>query len=289
MASTPAGPWPASRPEQAGQEVGDSVLLTSGWAPGTALVTFNRPEALNAVDAGMLEDLGEVLAGLEQDSDAHVVVLTGAGRAFVGGGDIGHMAGLSLDEGERFVSLGQGLLRRLERLPKVTVAAINGYALGGGLEIALACDFRIAAEPAEVGFPEVSVGLIPGWGGTQRLVRLVGRGVAKDLILTGRRLPATEALRLGVVHRVVPLEQLLESCRELAATLARNSFLAIRQAKKAIDEGAELGLDQGLVLEAEAWLVNFCSADRTEGLRAFVEKRRPVYRSRHGPNVSEGA
>jgi enoyl-CoA hydratase len=268
--------------------VGDSVLLTSGWAPGTALVTFNRPEALNAVDAGMLEDLGEVLARLEEDSDAHIVVLTGSGRAFVGGGDIGHMAGLSPDEGERFVYLGQRLLRRLERLSKVTVAAINGYALGGGLEIALACDFRIAAEPAELGFPEVSVGLIPGWGGTQRLVRLAGRGVAKDLILTGRRLPATEALRLGVVHRVVPLEQLLDSCRELAATLKRNSFLAIRQAKKAIDEGAELGLDQGLVLEAEAWLVNFCSADRTEGLRAFVEKRRPVYRGRHGPGVSEG-
>lgn len=262
--------------------MGDSVLLTPGWAPGTALVTFNRPEALNAVNTRMLEDFERVLARLEEDAEARVVVLTGAGRAFVGGGDIAHMAALTPDEGERFVYRGQAVLRRLERLPQVTVAALNGYALGGGLEIALACDLRIAAEPSELGFPEVTVGVIPGWGGTQRLVRLVGRGIAKDLIFTGRRLSATEALQLGVVNRVVPLDGLLDACRELAAALMRNGFLAIRQAKKAIDEGAELGLDQGLVLEAEAWLVNFCSADRVEGLRAFVEKRRPAYRGRYG-------
>lgn len=262
--------------------MGDSVLLTSRWAPGAELVTFNRPEVLNAVDARMLDDLEEVLATLEADAGVRVVILTGAGRAFVGGGDVAHMAALSLDEGERFVYRGQALLRRLERLPQVTVAAINGYALGGGLEIALACDLRIAAESAELGFPEVSVGVIPGWGGTQRLVRLVGRGIAKDLILTARRLSAAEALTLGIVNRVVPLKRLLPACQELAGALMRNSFLAIHQAKKAIDEGAELSLDQGLVVEAEAWLVNFCSADRVEGLRAFVEKRRPVYRGRHG-------
>lgn len=263
--------------------MGESVLLTSGWAPGTALVTFHRPEALNAVDARMLEDLEEALRHLEADAESRVVVLTGAGRAFVGGGDIAHMAALSADEGERFVYGGQALLRRLERLQKVTVAAINGFALGGGLEIALACDLRVAGESAEIGFPEVTVGLIPGWGGTQRLVRLVGRGIAKELIFTGRRLSAAEALGLGIVNRVVPPDQLLPVCRELAGALMRNSFLAIRQAKKAIDEGAELGLDQGLVLEAETWLANFCSADRVEGLRAFVEKRRPAYRGRHGP------
>ncbi|MBI4635886.1 MAG: enoyl-CoA hydratase/isomerase family protein, partial [Candidatus Rokubacteria bacterium] len=161
------------------------------------------------------------------------------------------------------------------------VAAINGFALGGGLEIALACDLRIAAESAELGLPEVTVGLIPGWGGTQRLVRRAGRGVAKDLVFTGRRLAAREALDLGVVNRVVHDDVLLETCRELAARVHRASPIAVRQAKKAIDEGAELGLDQGLVLEAEAWLVNFCAPDRVEGLRAFVEKRRPAYRGRH--------
>jgi enoyl-CoA hydratase len=268
--------------------VSASVELTLGWAPAAALLTFTRPEALNAVDASMLDDLERALARLEADGDARVVVLTGAGRAFVGGGDVAHMAALTPDAGERFVYRGQALLRRLERLPKVTVAAINGFALGGGLEIALACDLRLAAEGAELGLPEVTVGLIPGWGGTQRLVRLVGRGVAKDVIFTGRRLSAEEARALGLVNRVVPAAALLDACRELAGVLARASFVAIRQAKKAIDEGAELGLDQGLVLEAEAWLVNFCADDCVEGLRAFVEKRRPAYRGRLAPRRPEG-
>lgn len=260
---------------------GSTVHLALAWVPGAALVTFDRPDALNAVDARVLTDLETVIARLEADDEIAVVVLTGAGRAFVGGGDIAHMAALTPDEGERFVYRGQAVLRRLERLPKITVAAINGFALGGGLEIALACDLRIAAESAELGLPEVTVGLIPGWGGTQRLVRLAGRGVAKDLVFTGRRLAAREALDLGVVNRVVHDDVLLETCRELAARVHRASPIAVRQAKKAIDEGAELGLDQGLVLEAEAWLVNFCAPDRVEGLRAFVEKRRPAYRGRH--------
>jgi enoyl-CoA hydratase len=259
----------------------ETVRLELDWAPATALLTFDRPEALNAVNAAVLDDLDRVLGRLEADETARVVVLTGTGRAFVGGGDIAHMAALTPDEGERFVYRGQALLRRLERLPKVTVAAINGFALGGGLEIVLACDLRVAAESAELGLPEVSVGLIPGWGGTQRLVRLAGRGIAKDMILSGRRVSATEAHALGIVNRVVPAAGLLDGCRELARVLARNSFLAIRQAKKAIDEGADLSLDQGLVLEAEAWLVNFCSSDRVEGLRAFIDRRPPRYRGRH--------
>jgi enoyl-CoA hydratase len=259
-----------------------TVRLDPGWAPSTALVTFDRAGALNAVDAAMLDALERVLESLERDDTLRVVVLTGAGPAFVGGGDIAHMAAISPDEGERFVYGGQALLRRLERLPMVSIAAINGFALGGGLEIALACDLRVAAQSAEIGLPEVGVGVIPGWGGTQRLPRLVGSGVAKDLILTGRRISAAEALALGVVNRVVAPGAVLDTCRDLAAAIARNSFLAVRQAKKAIDAGVDLGLDQGLVVEAEAWLVNFCSADRVEGLRAFIEKRPPAYRGRHG-------
>jgi enoyl-CoA hydratase len=262
---------------------GAAITLEPGWAPATALMTFSRPEALNAVNAAVLDDFARALDGLEADGDLRVVVLTGAGRAFVGGGDIPHMAALAADAGERFVYRGQALLRRLERLPAVSIAAINGFALGGGLEIALACDLRVAAETAELGFPEVTVGLIPGWGGTQRLVRLVGRGIAKELILTGRRLQAAEARELGVVNRVVPAAALLDACRGLAAEIVRASPVAVRQAKKAIDEGADLGLDQGLVVEAEAWLVNFCSPDRVEGLRAFVDKRRPAYRGRLAP------
>jgi len=259
-----------------------TVRLDLDWAPSAALLTFDRPEALNAVNAAVLDDLERAVDTLAGTDAVRVVVLTGAGRAFVGGGDIAHMGALTPDEGERFVYRGQALLRRLERLRQVSIAAINGWALGGGLEIALACDLRIAAETAELGVPEVSVGLIPGWGGTQRLVRLLGRGVAKDLVFTGRRVPAAEALALGLVNRVVPADGLLEACRAMAAAIVSNSPIAVRQAKKAIDEGADLSLDQGLVVEAEAWLVNFCSADRVEGLRAFVEKRRPAWRGRHG-------
>ena len=259
-----------------------TVRLDLDWAPSAALLTFDRPEALNAVNAAVLDDLERAVDTLAGTDAVRVVVLTGAGRAFVGGGDIAHMGALSPDEGERFVYRGQALLRRLERLRQVSIAAVNGWALGGGLEIALACDLRIAAETAELGVPEVSVGLIPGWGGTQRLVRLLGRGIAKDLVFTGRRVPAAEALALGLVNRVVPEDGLLEASRAMAAAICRNSPIAVRQAKKAIDEGADLSLDQGLVVEAEAWLVNFCSADRVEGLRAFVEKRRPAWRGRHG-------
>lgn len=257
-----------------------TVTLEADRDPGVMLVTFKRPDALNAVNDEVLGDLEEILTRLEHARETRVVILTGHGtRAFVAGGDIAHMARLSPTEGERFVYRGQRALRRLERLPQITIAAINGFALGGGLEIALACDLRVAAETAQLGFPEVTVGLFPGWGGTQRLVRLVGRGICKDLVFTGRMINGDEAQRLGLVNRVVAGHEIMEACRGLARQLLTNSAIAMRQAKKAIDEGAELGLEEGLTLEAEAWLFNFCSPDRVEGLTAFVEKRRPSYRA----------
>jgi enoyl-CoA hydratase len=259
--------------------MGRTVILEPDGEPRVARVTFDRPEALNAVNAEVLGDLEEVVARLEADGEIAVVIVTGRGdRAFVAGGDIDYMAGLGPVEGERWVYRGQRVLRRLERLSQVTVAALNGFALGGGLEIALACDLRVAADTAVLGVPEVTVGLIPGWGGTQRLARLLGPGLAKDLVFTGRRVSAAEALAIGLVSRVVPAPDLVGACRELARGLLANSLLAIRQAKKAIDGGSDAGLDQGLDLEAQAWLFNFCSPDRVEGLRAFAEKRRPVYR-----------
>lgn len=260
--------------------MGRTVILEPDGEPRVARVTFDRPEALNAVNEEVLADLEEAVGRLEADGETAVVIVTGRGdRAFVAGGDIVHMAGLGPTDGERWVYRGQRVLRRLERLPQVTIAAINGFALGGGLEVALACDLRVAADTAQLGVPEVTVGLIPGWGGTQRLARLLGPGLAKDLVFTGRRVGAEEALRIGLVNRVVTGPDLLGACRELAHRLLANSLLAIRQAKKAIDAGSDAGLDRGLVLEAEAWLVNFCSPDRVEGLRAFAEKRRPVYRT----------
>jgi enoyl-CoA hydratase len=257
--------------------VAGAVTLDAGIGDGIALLTVDRPGALNAIDAGVLADLEAAVSALEASPAIGVVILTGRGRAFVAGGDIPHMARLSPEEGERWLRRGQRLLRRLERLPQVAIAAVNGYALGGGLELALACDLRVAADTAELGAPEVRVGLIPGWGGTQRLLRLVGPARARDLILTGRPVRADEALRLGLVDRVVPPDRLLPACRELARRIREGSPTAVRAAKRALVEGADLPLDAALAREALAWLQNFASPDRVEGLTAFVERRPPAW------------
>jgi enoyl-CoA hydratase len=257
--------------------VAGTVRLEAGSAEGVALLTVERPGALNAIDAEVLADLEAGVTALEASPGTRVVILTGRGRAFVAGGDILHMARLTPAEGERWVAGGQGVLRRLERLPQVTIAAVNGYALGGGLELALACDLRVAAETAQLGLPEVRVGLIPGWGGTQRLLRLVGPARARELIFTGRAVPAEEALRLGLVTRVVAAERLFAACHELAREICGGSPTAVRAAKQALLDGADLALDRALAREAEAWLANFVSPNRAEGLTAFVERRPPVW------------
>ncbi|WP_376795725.1 enoyl-CoA hydratase-related protein [Thermogemmatispora sp.] len=243
-----------------------------------AQVTVARPDQLNAIDRTVLDELRQLVDELERDRELLVVILTGAGeRAFVAGGDVAYMAAMSLSEARRFVYEGQEVLLKLERSSKVSIAAINGYALGGGLELALACDIRLAVEEAQLGLPETSLGLLPGWGGTQRLARLLGPGLAKELIFTGRRLRATEALQLGLVNRVVPRARLLSEAHELAHSIVRNSPIAVQQAKRAINQGLQTSLDQGLVIEAEAWLVLFGTHDRQEGTRAFVEKRPPHF------------
>lgn len=254
-----------------------TVQLEAAGEEGVALLTIDRPGTLNAIDAEVLAELEAAIGILEGRPATGVVILTGSGRAFVAGGDIPHMARLSPGDGERWVAWGQDVLRRLARLPQVTIAAVNGYALGGGLELALACDLRLSADSARLGLPEVRVGLIPGWGGTQRLLRLVGPARARELILTGRTMSAEEALRLGVVSRVVPADQLLPACRELAREIRGASPTAVRAAKRALLEGADLVLDAALAREAEAWLLNFASRNRVEGLMAFVERRSPVW------------
>jgi len=247
-------------------------------AEGVALLTVDRPATLNAIDADVLADLDAAVTTLQSSPAVRVVVLTGRGRAFVAGGDIAHMARLPVAEGERWVTWGQAVLRRLAELPQVSLAALNGYTLGGGLELALACDLRVAAETAQLGLPEVRVGLIPGWGGTQRLLRLVGPSRARELILTGRAVTAEEALRLGVVSRVVPADRLLDACHELAREICGASPTAVRAAKRALVAGADLPMDAALREEAAAWLQNFATPNRTEGLTAFVERRPPVWR-----------
>jgi enoyl-CoA hydratase len=246
-----------------------------------AYLTVNRPQVLNAVNADVVRELSLIFADLEKDPETKVVILTGGGKkAFIAGGDIGAMAVLDLQEGERFVYGGQAMISQIDNSSKVVIAMINGYALGGGLEIALGCDLRVASTNARLGFPEVRLGLFPAWGGTQRLARLVGRGIAKELIFTGRQITAEEALQLGIVNRVVPPEVLEEACGNLGREIAANSMLAVRQAKKCLNRGPEMSLGEALSYEAEAWLANLTTAERQEGLRAFLEKRPPAFQGR---------
>lgn len=243
-------------------------------ADGIAVMTINRPDALNAIDNAVLAEIKHAFAALEDEKGIGVIIFTGAGdKAFVAGGDVAYMSRMSLPEARQFVYGGQAVLLSIERSSKVTIAAINGYALGGGTELALACDIRLAAENAQLGLPETSLGLLPGWGGTQRMARLLGSGLAKELIFTARRVKAEEALRIGLVNRVVPRAELLSEARAMAQQILRNSPIAVQQSKRAINQGLQTSIDQGLAIEAEAWLVLFATHDRKEGTSAFAEKR----------------
>ena len=246
-----------------------------------ALITINRPKVLNSVDFPTIKELGRIFDFLEEDKKVRAVIMTGAGeKAFIAGGDIAAMNALKMDEAREFVATGHRVISNIERSSKITIAAINGFALGGGTEIALGFDIRIASEKAKLGLPEVGVGLIAGWGGTQRLSRLVGKGRAKELIFTGEMIDANEAYRIGLVNKVVLAVELIDTCKKMAKKILGNSPIAVLQSKKAINEGLTMSLDQGLKYEAETWLVNFATEDRDEGLRAFLEKRKPVFKGR---------
>lgn len=248
---------------------------------GVALLTFHRPEKLNALNRATLGELGRALDELEGDPLTRVLILTGAGeKSFVAGADIGELDRLGPREGVEASRFGQGLFRRLERSRLFVIAAVNGYALGGGCELALACDVRVAAENAVFGLPEVTLGVLPGYGGTQRLPRLVGRGRALELIATGERIGAEEALRIGLVNRVVPSGQLLDACRRIADRVLAAAPLAVAAAKRAVIRGGETDLDTALELEALEFGGLCATRDRTEGMRAFLEKRRPVFEGR---------
>jgi enoyl-CoA hydratase len=238
------------------------------------VLTVNRPEAMNALDVGTLTDLRDRLAELATDPVSRVVVLTGAGeKAFVAGADIKYMSRLEVDEAGEWGALGHACGRLLETMPKPTIAAINGFALGGGCELALACDLRYASRTAKLGQPEINLGIIPGWGGTQRLARVCGLGVAKDLILTGRTVDADEALRIGLVSAVYEPAELLVRALETARLLASKSPVALRAAKVALNHALQGDHGENLRREAELFGELFASEDAKEGLAAFVEKR----------------
>ena len=251
--------------------------LTVSVQDRIATLTVNRPDKLNALNAATISELGVAIDDLVARDDVGSVILTGAGRAFVAGADIAELSGLSALEGRRLARRGQEIFRRFETSPKPTVAAVNGFALGGGCELAMACHVRIAAEAAKFGQPEVKLGLIPGYGGTQRLPRLVGRGRALQLLLTGEMIDAQEALRIGLVNRVVPTDQLMPAATSLIQQMLMNAPLALGACVDAVDRGLQMGLDDALAMEATQFGVLVTTRDTAEGTRAFVEKRPPRF------------
>jgi enoyl-CoA hydratase len=246
-----------------------------------ATVTVDRPKSLNALDTRTLQELEKAVAELSLREQLRGVIITGAGeKAFVAGADIAEMNGMDGDKARHFGALGQRVMNVIAALPVPVVAAVNGFALGGGCELALACDFIYASENARFGLPEVSLGVLPGFGGTQRLTRLLGRARAKELIFTGDIIDAAKAKEIGLVLDVVPLANLLGHARAALERIAKKGPLAVRLSKEAIDRGADLELADGLTIERELFSDLFASADRREGMKAFLEKRPPVFTGR---------
>jgi enoyl-CoA hydratase len=246
-----------------------------------ATVTVDRPKSLNALDTRTLQELEKIIGDLAQRDGLRGVILTGAGeKAFVAGADIAEMNGMDADRARHFAALGHRVMDGLGGLPVPVIAAVNGFALGGGCELALACDFIYASENAKFGLPEVSLGVIPGFGGTQRLTRLIGRGRAKELIFTGDMIDAAKAREIGLVLEVVPLAKLVGHARAALERVGKKGPLAVRRAKEGIDRGADLELADGLTIERELFSDLFNSSDRREGMKAFLEKRPPAFTGR---------
>jgi enoyl-CoA hydratase len=254
----------------------ENILLEQSGP--VAIVTFNRPAVLNALNAQTINELRSVLLDLQADDAIRVIVVTGAGeKAFVAGADVNELARQTPASGRELARVGQAVLELIETLGKPVIAAINGFALGGGCELAMACTLRVAAESARLGQPEINLGIIPGYGGTQRLPRLVGKGRALELLLTGSPIGAGEALRIGLVNRVVPAGELMPAVKQLASELARQAPIAMRYILEAVNHGLEMPTADGLHLEATLFGLVAASDDMREGTRAFLEKRKPEF------------
>lgn len=246
---------------------------------GIAVITFNRPKALNALSSELIEELSRAIDDVSNNEDLRVLILTGAGdKAFVAGADITELAKFSALGAKNFAQVGHDVIHRLQQLPIPVIAAVNGYALGGGTEIALACDFLYASENAMFGQPEINLGLIPGFGGTQRLPRLIGKNLAKELIFTGKMIPAAEAEKIGLVNSVYPQEALMNEVLKTANAIAAKGKVSLRAAKQAINSGMDADLATGCKIEIDAFALCMTSEDAREGTSAFLEKRQPEFK-----------
>ena len=244
---------------------------------GICTVTINSPQTLNALNAEMLKELEFAFDQINDDDEVSVVVLTGEGKAFVAGADISYMKDLDAPQAKKFGEDGARIFRKIETLKKVVIAAVNGFALGGGCELSMACDIRIASKKAKFGQPEVGLGIIPGFSGTQRLPRIVGLGKAKELIFTGGHVDAEEAYRIGLVNLVTEKENLMEETYKMAKKIKSNSFVALKYAKEAMNRGIETDIETGIAYESNIFGLCFASEDQKEGMTAFVEKRQPKF------------
>lgn len=256
----------------------ESIVLNKEG--NVAVVSINRPKALNALNSSVLNELNQVIDIIEQDSEIYLLILTGEGKAFVAGADISEMSNMNAQQGKEFAKKGMNVFRRIEELTIPTIALVNGFALGGGCELAMACDIRIASEKAKFGQPEVGLGITPGFGGTQRLPRLVGLAKAKELIFTADMIDAQEALNIGLVNKVTPVEELMNEGMLMASKIASKGQIAVRYSKEAINSGMQTDIDTAMDIEANLFGLCFANDDQKEGMTAFMEKRKPEFKNK---------
>lgn len=247
---------------------------------GIGLAVINRPEALNALNSQVIAELTELIGEVERDESLRVFMITGEGRSFVAGADIGEQKPLDLQQGRKWGQTGSALMRRIEKLEIPTIAAVNGFALGGGCELALSCDVILASEKAKFGQPEVGLGITPGFSGTQRLPRRVGVGKAKELIFSGKMIRAEEAKAIGLADQVYAPEELMDKAMEMAKSFAKNAPIAVKYAKACIDRGLQMDIDDGIAVENELFAMCFATEDQKEGMGAFLEKRPASFRNK---------